>query len=254
MNRLYMLLTAMVVMFVAAFVTAHNGLAQDLTGTCQNPQQVLQDVTASGDSTTDAFTTTTTGFRVNYASSTAVPEGSTAIISIHEDSSGQVVDTQTIATPADTSVFFNLPPGKYRVEVDIDPTSAEDVVNYSVSVDQCRETTTPTPGERAFCQNPQPVLEEMVETGDSNNTFTTTTNVFRVNYDGTGVDVLPNSTANIRIIDNVTQDVVEFVSLDPATTDSFTVNASPGEYRPMSRNDNGTYRPECSLPESSTGA
>src|SRR3712207_1338194 len=59
----------------------------------------------------------------------------------------------------------------------------------------------PTDGD-AFCQNPEVVLEEMLETGDSNNTFRTTTNVFRVNYDGTGFDVPANSTANIRVIDD----------------------------------------------------
>jgi hypothetical protein len=90
--------------------------------------------------------------------------------------------------------------------------------------------TTATTDESALCQNPQPVLQEMTETGDSNNTFTTTTNVFRVNYNGTGFDVPPNSSANIRIRDNLTQDVVEFVSLDAATADSFIVNASPGRY------------------------
>src|SRR5215204_6584103 len=83
-------------------------------------------------------------------------------------------------------------------------------------------------------QEPQPsdcqVLEPVIEIGDSTNTFTTTTNAFRVNYDGTGFDIVPNSTAKIRIIDNVTQDVVIFVPLDADTADSFIVNAPPGTY------------------------
>jgi hypothetical protein len=226
MNRLYILLTVMVVMVVASLFAAHNSLAQGLTG-CQNPQRVLEPVTATGDSTTDAFTTTTTGFRVNYASSTVV-EGSTAIISIHEGSSGQVVDTQTIATPADTSVFFNLPPGTYSVEVDIDPTSAEDVVNYSVSVDQCGRTTTAPTDQSAFCQNPQRVLQDVTETGNSTNSFRTTTNFFRVNYDGTG-DPFPNSTAQIRIRTTSGQ-VVDTQTINADESISFIVNASPGSY------------------------
>jgi hypothetical protein len=74
------------------------------------------------------------------------------------------------------------------------------------------------------------VLQDVTETGASTNTFTTTTNAFRVNYDGRGFDVGPNSTARIRIIDNVTQDVVIFVPLDADTADSFIVNAPPGTY------------------------
>src|SRR5215218_2576134 len=65
-------------------------------------------------------------------------------------------------------------------------------------------TTTGTTG--TSCQNPQRVLQDVTETGASTNTFTTTTNAFRVNYDGRGFDVVPNSTAKIRIIDKVTQD------------------------------------------------
>src|SRR5919107_923856 len=43
-------------------------------------------------------------------------------------------------------------------------------------------TTTGTTG--TSCQNPQRVLQDVTETGASTNTFTTTTNAFRVNYDG----------------------------------------------------------------------
>jgi hypothetical protein len=91
-------------------------------------------------------------------------------------------------------------------------------------------STTGITGESNACQNPQRVLQDVTETGDSTNTFTTTTNAFRVNYDGRGFDVVPNSTARIRIIDNVTQDVVIFVPLDADTADSFIVNAPPGTY------------------------
>src|SRR5215217_6150205 len=91
-------------------------------------------------------------------------------------------------------------------------------------------STTGTTGESSACQNPQQVLQDVTETGDSTNAFTTTTNAFRVNYDGRGFDVVPNSTAKIRIIDDVTQDVVIFVPLDADTADSFIVNAPPGTY------------------------
>jgi hypothetical protein len=91
--------------------------------------------------------------------------------------------------------------------------------------------TTAITDESAFCQNPQRVLQDVTETGDSTNTFRTTTNVFRVNYDWTGIDnVAPNSVAKIRIIDSVTQDQVKFVRLDADATDSFIVNAPPGTY------------------------
>src|SRR5215208_5442958 len=224
MNRPYMLLTVMVVMFVAALVTAHNGLAQGLTGTCQNPQRVLKPVTASGDSTTNAFTTTTTGFRVNYASSTAA-SGGTARIRILDEASQPVAGAeQPISADADTSVFFNLDPGTYRVEVDIEPISAEDVVSYSVSVDQCRETTpgtTPT-GDIATCQNAQEELRVGPRSGDSNTTFTTTGDVFRVDYDVIFDDAAPSTaSAEIRIIANDPQRVVEFVPLSASAADSF---------------------------------
>jgi RTX calcium-binding nonapeptide repeat (4 copies) len=91
-------------------------------------------------------------------------------------------------------------------------------------------TTTGITGESSACQTPQQALQDVTETGDSTNAFTTTTNAFRINYDGRGFDVVPNSTAKIRIIDNVTQDVVIFVPLDADTADSFIVNAPPGTY------------------------
>jgi hypothetical protein len=234
MNRLYMLLTVMVVMVVAALFTVPNALAQAPPGErafCQNPQPVLEEMVETGDSN-NTFTTTTNVFRVNYdGTGFDVPANTTANIRIIDNVTQDVVEFVSLDDAATADSFIvNASPGEYVLDVDIDP-QANESATYLVSVDQCRETTTPTPGERAFCQNPQPVLEEMVETGDSNNTFTTTTNVFRVNYDGTGFDVPANTTANIRIIDNVTQDVVEFVSLDDAATaDSFIVNASPGEY------------------------
>ena len=91
--------------------------------------------------------------------------------------------------------------------------------------------TTPPADESALCQNPQRVLQDVTETGDSFNTFRTTTNVFLVNYDWTGIDnVAPNSVAKIRVIDSVTQDQVKFVRLDADAADSFIVNAPPGTY------------------------
>ena len=82
-----------------------------------------------------------------------------------------------------------------------------------------------------MCQNPQRVLQDVTETGNSFNTFRTTTNAFLVNYDWTGIDnVAPNSVAKIRVIDSDTQDQVKFVTLDADAADSFIVNAPPGAY------------------------
>src|SRR5918994_6878603 len=84
MNRLYTLLTVMVAMLGAAlFITAHESSAQGLTG-CQNAQGVLEHGPVTGNSTTDTFRTTTSGFRVNYEGSSfdPAPPGSTAVIRI----------------------------------------------------------------------------------------------------------------------------------------------------------------------------
>jgi hypothetical protein len=114
--------------------------------TCQNPQQVLEPVTATGDITDPLeFRTTTNAFRVNYDAINSAPDSSTNI-RIHQNVSGQVVDTRTINAREDNSVFFNLPPGTYSLEVDIDPESAESETTYRVSVDECRGTTTGTTG------------------------------------------------------------------------------------------------------------
>jgi hypothetical protein len=115
--------------------------------TCQNPQQVLEPVTETGDITDPLeFRTTTNAFRVNYDAINLAQNSSTAIISIHRNVSGQVVDTRTINAKADNRVFFNLPPDTYGLEVDIDPQSAESETTYRVSVDECRGTTTGTTG------------------------------------------------------------------------------------------------------------
>jgi hypothetical protein len=91
--------------------------------------------------------------------------------------------------------------------------------------------TTPPTDESALCQNPQRVLQDVTETGNSFNTFRTTTNAFLVNYDWTGIDnVAPNGVAKIRVIDSDTQDQVKFVRLDADAADSFIVNAPPGTY------------------------
>jgi hypothetical protein len=90
--------------------------------------------------------------------------------------------------------------------------------------------TTGTTDESALCQNPQRVFQEVTETGDSRNTFTTTTNVFRVNYDGRGFDVAPNSTAKIRIENNSGQQVAASQAINADESISFVVNARPGTY------------------------
>src|SRR5215203_4479087 len=143
MNRLYILLTVMVAMLGAALfitVATDESQAQGITG-CQNPQQVLAPVTLRGDDTTNSFTTTTSGFRVNYDGSSFDPApNSIAEISIQ----GEAGFSETVDANADTSVFFNLPPGTYRVDVNLNPGPQVDPESflYIVSVDQCRETTT----------------------------------------------------------------------------------------------------------------
>jgi hypothetical protein len=110
---------------------------------------VLEPVTATGDITDPLeFRTTTNAFRVNYDAINLAQNSSTAIISIHQNVSGQVVDTRTINAREDNSVIFNLPPDTYGLEVDIDPESAESETTYRVSVDECRGTTTGTTGTR----------------------------------------------------------------------------------------------------------
>jgi hypothetical protein len=203
--------------------------------TCQNPQRVLEPVTATGNITTNTFTTTTNGFRVNYEGSSfdPAPPDSTAVIRILDEASQPVPGaSETVPDAnADTSVFFDLPPGTYRVDINLDPQDAESK-SYIVSVDQCRETT-PTPtGDIATCQNPQRVLVVGPRSGDFNDTFTTTCDFFFVNYE-VSFDEAATSTASaeIRIIDVDTQQVVEFVPLSADAADSFIVAQGAGTYR-----------------------
>jgi hypothetical protein len=233
MNRLYTLLTVMVAMLGAAlFITAHESSAQGLTG-CQNPQRVLEHGPATGDSTTDTFTTTTSGFRVNYEGSSFDPvQAGNAQIRIQNEASQNVPGaSETVDANADTSVFFNLPPGTYRVDVDLDPQQAESK-SYTVSVDQCRETT-PTPtGDIATCQNAREELRVGPRTGDSSTTFTTIGDFFFVNYEVSFDEAAPSTaSAEIRIIDQDTKRVVEFVPLSADAADSFIVAQGAGTYR-----------------------
>jgi hypothetical protein len=124
----------------------------------------------------------------------------------------------------------NAPPGTYEILIDIDPTSAASQTTYAWSVDQCRETIpAPTTDESALCQNPQRLIQDESETGDSRNSFTTTTNVFRVNYVGRGFDVAPNSTAQIRI-QTISGQEVATQTINAGESISFAVNAPPGTY------------------------
>src|SRR5215204_3874235 len=199
----------------------------DQTARCQNPQQVLAPVTLRGDDTTNSFTTTTSGFRVNYDGSSFDPApNSIAEISIQ----GEAGFSETVDANADTSVFFNLPPGTYRVDVNLNPGPQVDPESflYIVSVDQCRETT-PTPTDQsARCQNPQQVLAPVTLRGDdTTNSFTTTTSGFRVNYDGSSFDPAPNSIAEISI-----QGEAGFSETVDANADtSVFFNLPPGTYR-----------------------
>jgi hypothetical protein len=231
MNRLYMLLTVMVVMVVAALFTAPNVLAQaptDESAFCQNPQRVLESVTETGNSN-NPFRTTTNVFRVNYDGTGFDPfPNSTAHIRI-QTTSGQVVDTQTINADESISFIVNASPGSYEVVVNIDPQSAESGKTYRVSVDQCRETTTAPTDESAFCQNPQRVLEPVTETGNSNNPFRTTTNVFRVNYDA--INLAQNSsTAIMSIHQNVSGQVVDSRTINAREDNSVFFNLPPDTY------------------------
>jgi hypothetical protein len=251
MNRLNILLTVMVVMVGAAlFITAHESSAQGLTG-CQNPQRVLDPVTLTGNDTTNTFTTTTSGFRVNYEGSSfdPAPPGSTAVIRIQDEASQPVPGaSERVDANADTSVFFNLPPGTYRVVVNLDPQQAESK-SYIVSVDQCRETT-PTPTDQsASCQNPQRVLESVTATGDITDPleFRTTTNAFRVNYDA--INLAQNSsTAIISIHRNVTGQVVDTRTINAKADTSVFFNLPPDTYGlevdidPQSAESETTYR------------
>ena len=251
MNRLYTLLTVMVAMLGAAlFITAHESSAQGLTG-CQNPQRVLDPVTLTGNDTTNTFTTTTSGFRVNYEGSSfdPAPPGSTAVIRIQDEASQPVPGaSERVDANADTSVFFNLPPGTYRVVVNLDPQQAESK-SYIVSVDQCRETT-PTPTDQsALCQNPQRVLESVTATGDITDPleFRTTTNAFRVNYDA--INLAQNSsTAIISIHRNVTGQVVDTRTINAKADTSVFFNLPPDTYGlevdidPQSAESETTYR------------
>src|SRR5918995_5723217 len=252
MNRLYTLLTVMVAMLGAAlFITAHESSAQGLTG-CQNPQRVLDPVTLTGNDTTNTFTTTTSGFRVNYEGSSfdPAPPGSTAVIRIQDEASEPVpgASERVVDANADTSVFFDLPPGTYRVDIDLDPQQAESK-SYTVSVDQCRETT-PTPTDQsALCQNPQRVLESVTATGDITDPleFRTTTNAFRVNYDA--INLAQNSsTAIISIHRNVTGQVVDTRTINAKADTSVFFNLPPDTYGlevdidPQSAESETTYR------------
>jgi hypothetical protein len=158
MNRLYMLLTVMVVMVGAALFISHEGLAQGLPGTtgttpptdesalCQNPERVLQEVTETGDSF-NTFRTTTNTFLVNYdwTGIDNVAPNSVAKIRVIDSVTQDQVKFVTLDADAADSFIVNAPPGTYELEIDIDPQSAESVT-YIVSVDQCRRTTTGTTG------------------------------------------------------------------------------------------------------------
>jgi hypothetical protein len=244
MNRLYILLTVMVVMVVASLFAAHNSLAQGLTG-CQNPQQVLEEMTETGDSTNE-FRTTTNVFRVNYDGTGFDPfPDSTAQIRIRT-TSGQVVDTRTINADESISFSVNASPGTYEVVVDIDPPAGK---SYIVSVDQCRETTPAPTDESALCQNPQRVLESVTATGDITDPleFRTTTNAFRVNYDA--INLAQNSsTAIISIHRNVSGQVVDTRTINAKADNRVFFNLPPDTYGlevdidPQSAESETTYR------------
>jgi hypothetical protein len=219
----------------ALFITVatDESQAQGITG-CQNPQQVLEDVELMGDDTTPSFTTTTSGFRVNYDGSSFDPApNSTAEISIQ----GEAGFSETVDANADTSVFFDLPPGTYRVDVNLNPGPQVDPESfrYIVSVDQCRETT-PTPtGDIVSCQNAREELRLEPRSGNrTSDPFTTTGDFFRVSYSVNFVDdTRTDNFVEIRVLEGVSSNtVVDFVRVTQDTTeDSFLVNRGTGTHR-----------------------
>jgi hypothetical protein len=230
MNRLYILLTVMVVMVVASLFAAHNSLAQGLTG-CQNPQQVLEEMTEIGDST-NTFTTTTNIFRVNYdGTGFDVPANTTANIRVRDPVTQNVVKFVSLDDAATADSFIvNASPGEYELEVDIDP-QANESATYLVSVDQCRETTPAPTDQSALCQNPQRVLEPVTTTGDITDPleFRTTTNAFRVNYDA--INLAQNSsTAIISIHRNVSGQVVDTRTINAKADNRVFFNLPPDTY------------------------
>jgi hypothetical protein len=230
MNRLYILLTVMVVMVVASLFAAHNSLAQGLTG-CQNPQRVLEEMTEIGDST-NTFTTTTNIFRVNYdGTGFDVPANTTANIRVRDPVTQNVVKFVSLDDAATADSFIvNASPGEYELEVDIDP-QANESATYLVSVDQCRETTPAPTDQSALCQNPQRVLEPVTTTGDITDPleFRTTTNAFRVNYDA--INLAQNSsTAIISIHRNVSGQVVDTRTINAKADNRVFFNLPPDTY------------------------
>ncbi len=226
MNRLYILLTVMVVMVGALLFTGHQALAEVVIGT-EGDNTI---VGTNGDDRLEgrAGDDTIRGGGGNDEIITG--EGV-------DDVFAGAGDDLIFARDIDGVDFIDCGNGFDKVETihrdDKTKRNCERALGPragTITETTGTTTSTSTTGESNACQNPQRVLQDVTETGDSTNTFTTTTNAFRVNYDGRGFDVVPNSTAKIRIIDNVTQDVVIFVPLDADTADSFIVNAPPGTY------------------------
>src|SRR5215208_2085022 len=225
MRRLYILLTVMVVM-VGALFAGHGALAKVLTGTAGNDTLVGTDRKdrlkgRGGDDT----------IRGRGGDDVIFPgEGD-------DDVFAGAGDDLIFARDIDGVDFIDCGDGFDKVETihrdDKTKRNCERALGPRAGTITGTTGTTGTTGitgESNVCQNPQRVLQDVTETGASTNSFTTTTNAFRVNYDGRGFDVVPNSTSRIRIIDNVTQDRVIFVPLDADTADSFIVNAPPGTY------------------------
>jgi hypothetical protein len=138
----------------------------DESASCQSARQVLVPDTFIGDITDPLeFRTTTNAFRVNYDAINPAQNSNIAIISIRQNVSGQVVGTRTINAREDNSVFFNLPPDTYGLEVDIDPESTESETTYRVSVDECRETTPGTTGNTVIVNTPGDGTTEVISPG-----------------------------------------------------------------------------------------
>src|SRR5215207_9319382 len=220
MNRLHILLTVMLVM-VGTLFARHEALAKVLIGTAGDDTLLGTDrddsLTGSGGDDT---------IRGRGGNDVIFPgEGD-------DDVFAGAGDDLIFARDIDGVDFIDCGDGFDKVETihRDDKTKRNCERALGPRAGTITGTTTGITGESSACQNPQQVLQDVTETGDSTNAFTTTTNAFRVNYDGRGFNVVPNSSAKIRIIDNVTQDVGIFVPLDADTADSFNVKAPPGTY------------------------
>jgi hypothetical protein len=125
----------------AGTITGTTGTTTGTTGTaCQNPQEVLT-VGRTTENTRTPFTTTGNVFRVSYDVNFNDPRAfNSADIDI-EDRSGGLVDFVNLSEDANNSFIVTEGAGTYDLVVRISPPNG---ANYTVTVEDCRGTTTGT--------------------------------------------------------------------------------------------------------------